>query len=286
VIVFFDYEDDRATFKFRLKALGVTSTEARRVAYWRLSESLMLGSEGGLRWLGWVDEHRPTFVGLDSVSKACAAASLDDERNPEFRRWDNGVIGPLDHRGITTCRIDHTGHDDGPGGPKTRARGASAKKDSVTGVSYLFRANTRWTKFQDGDATITPIKCRCGDMEEDVPVAVMRVSVHDEGAKLDISFEAPGDTHAHTETFRPTALMERVSRYLETHAAAGPASKNTIEKDVSGNATYVRQALAVLIAEGYVDVEKAGRGLMHTLIKPYRETGDPLDEHSWERGQA
>ena len=57
------------------------------------------------------------------------------------------------------------------------------------------------------------------------------------------------DREQNNDTFRPTCLMERVSRYLEGQAE--PVSRNNVEKDVQGQAKAIRTALNTLTAEGY-----------------------------------
>jgi hypothetical protein len=71
----------------------------------------------------------------------------------------------------------------------------------------------------------------------------------------------------------PTALMQRVSEYLE--ASPEPASQKNIEQSVIGKIEYVRQALNALVSKGYVKREDGPRGAwLHSSIKPYREAQD------------
>lgn len=58
------------------------------------------------------------------------------------------------------------------------------------------------------------------------------------------------DSHDEKGDFRPTALMAKVSRYLELHGAE-PLSRNQVEKGVAGKAEYVRAAIDRLVEEGY-----------------------------------
>jgi hypothetical protein len=77
--------------------------------------------------------------------------------------------------------------------------------------------------------------------------------------------------------WKPTRLMEKVSRWLENQADG--VSRTTVEKNVSGTATYVRMALDALIVEGCV-AETAGiRGSRPVRsVRPYREStsSDPV----------
>lgn len=73
--------------------------------------------------------------------------------------------------------------------------------------------------------------------------------------------------------FRPTFLMERVSRYLEIQT--DPVSRNQIEQAVEGKASAVRVAVDRLVQEGFVERTSGKRGsILHTHRKPFRES-DP-----------
>ena len=65
--------------------------------------------------------------------------------------------------------------------------------------------------------------------------------------------------------FRPTGLMEKVSRYLELRDE--PQSRNEIEKDVKGKGTYVRIAIDRLVKEGYAEAFDGPRGAQLVRLK-------------------
>lgn len=274
IAVYVDYEDTRATFKARMKSLGVSKAEAGRIAYWKVSASLLEGSPVGKRWLAWVDEHRPGLVILDSVAKCCAAAGLNDELNPDFHRWDNGVIVPLTNRGITTIRIDHTGHGGLGSSSGDRERGASGKKDAVSGASYLWKVKEHWTRYSDGYGELVCLKSRHGAHKEATVVAEVRVTVMDEGANVRMSLTAPVLTSA--GSIRKTWYMEQVSKFLER--TEGPASQSAIERAKIGKTQCVRDAIAALVGEGYVNRQQQGQSMLHTSIRPYRQDDDPMAE--------
>jgi hypothetical protein len=66
--------------------------------------------------------------------------------------------------------------------------------------------------------------------------------------------------------FRPTALMKQISDLL---GAKGPLSKNKIETAIRGKTEYKRQALTLLILDGYVSDGDAKNP--HRLIRAFRE---------------
>jgi hypothetical protein len=59
----------------------------------------------------------------------------------------------------------------------------------------------------------------------------------------------PDDSHTSEGDFRPTNLMEKVSRYLELHSE--PQTRTQIENNVVGKGKGIRVAIDRLIVEGY-----------------------------------
>ncbi|MEJ7567778.1 MAG: hypothetical protein WKF41_05890 [Gaiellaceae bacterium] len=74
--------------------------------------------------------------------------------------------------------------------------------------------------------------------------------------------------------FRPTNLMEKVSRYLERQVE--PPSRNQIEQAKLGKAEYVRIALDLLVEEGYATAFTGARNArLVRLERPFSvEAGD------------
>jgi hypothetical protein len=67
--------------------------------------------------------------------------------------------------------------------------------------------------------------------------------------------------------------MERVSRALEGTAGAG-LSGNAVETLVKGKREGVRLALEMLVAEGFVAIEKVGPARMHRSVRIFRAPAD------------
>jgi hypothetical protein len=76
--------------------------------------------------------------------------------------------------------------------------------------------------------------------------------------------------------FRPTGLMERVSRYLELRSQ--PQSLKSVETEVTGKAQYVRVAVERLLAEGYAVESEGPRGAR--LVQTLRVFREDLDEEA------
>jgi hypothetical protein len=83
------------------------------------------------------------------------------------------------------------------------------------------------------------------------------------------------ETDAPSDTFRPTVLMERISRFLESQDEA--CSQNHIRERVTGKVAALLQALDLLVAEGYVEAFEGPRGArLHRSVERFRdEEGAP-----------
>ena len=78
--------------------------------------------------------------------------------------------------------------------------------------------------------------------------------------------------------FRPTTLMERVSRHVEAHPRE--CTKDALAKEVTGKNTSLRLALDILADDGFLTVEPGKRSgsRVYTSVQPYREADDPLSD--------
>jgi hypothetical protein len=84
----------------------------------------------------------------------------------------------------------------------------------------------------------------------------------------------PASSSADDNGWKPTVLMEKVSRYVEQQPE--PVSRNRVESaNLGKSAEYIRQAMDALIAGGYLD-EQPGlrRARLLTSTKPYRTSSD------------
>lgn len=284
VVVIVDYESNKRTVRDRLKAMGVTKAQSARVAYWRVTGSLMRGTPGRKALDAFVDQHKPWFILLDSVAKSMGAAGMNESDNSEYIKWQQNLVEPWTSQRITSMLIDHTGHGDAlakAAGRAQAARGASAKKDQVSGASYFFETQEHWTRDNDGWAKLTCMKDREGHRKAGTVAATMRVQVANQGRKVDIVFAAPQEAVKNSDgTVRRTWYMEEVSKILEK--SDEPLSGAKVEqpfRDKGKSGQYASDALKTLHSEGYVDFTP-GRGTakLWFSVKAYQADLDPLNQ--------
>jgi hypothetical protein len=119
-----------------------------------------------------------------------------------------------------------------------------------------------------GKARIQVHKDRPGHLTRPTP-GTFEISSGEDACSWRIRAE---ETHS-AGRFRPTALMDRVSRYLEVQTA--PVSRTQIESNVSGKGEYKRHAIDCLIEEGYAnEFEGSNRSRLVQLEHAFREDED------------
>ena len=277
-----DYESNRRTWRLRLKALGVTKAEASRIAYWHVTESLMPGQASRRGLDAWIAAHKPTFILLDSVAKSMGAAGMDESNPGQYVVWQQQVVEPWTSLRITSLIIDHIGHineEKRRAGRTPAARGASSKKDQVTGASYYFEADAPWSRTNDGHGLLSRMKDREGWGRTGALAAEVIVTVADLGAQVSIRLVAPAEQGPKPKLVpRYTWYMQDVCRLVATdllwtetrlvaHYDADPKRKKA----------YAKPALDALIAEGYVvKAAPALRGACYlSVVRGYTEADDP-----------
>jgi hypothetical protein len=147
----------------------------------------------------------------------------------------------------------------------------SERKKSKAEVHLGMKAIQPLVRGGVGKAKIVVQKDRPGFLTRPSPGLLV---IDASGVQCEWSIEAE-TSHTDGGSFRPTNLMERVSRFLEA-AAPEERSRTQIEQGVTGRTEYVRLAIDVLCAEGFAAESKGTRGArMVEHVRVYREDVDP-----------
>jgi hypothetical protein len=226
--------------------------ELQRARYMDLPEAITRAWADPTAWLATIAE-RYRWITLDPLSHVASALGLDFDSNTEYAKFHDGLVGSLARAGVTVLMCDNIGHSDDA---KGRAKGASAKGDRADVTLSCSRAANppglaiKATKVRSVRAGITR-----GDewlFARDT---------------LQVARRERDDTDT-PATFRPTGLMQRVSEAVERDPGL---SKRAIRESVRGKGATVDLALELLIAEGFVRVERAGQTNHHHHVRPYTE---------------
>ena len=203
------------------------------------------------------------LVILDSTRTFLSSLALDEDRSDDFAQFSTAIVEPLFRAGIATVQLDNTGHGD-----KSRARGSSSKGD-LADVLYSLKTTAAFDQHRRGTLRLVRAHARFGD--------VGGAFTMDLGAGHFGTFTADDSDQAeHGATFRPTVLMERVSRALEESPGL---PKRAVRATVKGNTNAVDLALELLIADGHVHADVVGQAHRHHVVRPYREADDSHRDH-------
>ncbi len=226
-----------------------------RVRYLNLESVLSQAWRDGEAWTEGISTAYDVAA-IDPLSAVASALDFAfDKSNDDYIRFYDRIVLPLTTRGVTVVMVDNIGHAEDA---KSRAKGASAKQD---------RADLTFSCSPSSSPVGLTIKAQ--------KVRSIRAG-HQRGdewifEKDTQRIESRGDDRA---TFRPTHIMERVSRAIEDGEGL---SGNAIRTTVGGRAEYVNLALELLVTEHFVEVHKDGQAHRHHSVKAYREDADPAN---------
>jgi hypothetical protein len=196
------------------------------------------------------------FVVIDPLSAVASALGVDfDSSNAEYVAAHDRLVQPLVARGLAVMPLDNIGHAIEA---KNRAKGASAKSDraDVT-LSCAPSANPHGLVIRAGKVRSVRAPFARGD-----EWLFLRDSQRIEPRTVDRSPEA---------TFRPTAIMERVSKLIEDSPGVGVKA---IRSGSQSKSQHVDLALRLLLAEHYAELRIEGQTHGHHSLRPYRQMDD------------
>ena len=263
-VLLIDFEMGPWDARDRLRELGASDEELERLLYVEPEEP---ATEEVVVEL--VERHQPALVVIDAAAGAFDLQGLDDNKRADVERFAGIYVRAFFVRGVATIVLDHVVKD-------SRSRGAfvigSERKVGGADVHLGFEAIKPLHRGGRGLYRITTHKDRLGHIRRPTAAKLELVSDPDTHA---LSWALHEPDAGDGETFRPTLLMERVSRFLETQAEA--VSVNTIVREVRGKREWVLAAVERLIEEGYAKSSDGPRGsrLIESLL-PYRQDVEPL----------
>lgn len=272
--MFIDYEDHAAGIAERLVLLGLTDDEIGRVDYRNPSTGLGIGLETMEQR---VDDNAYALVIIDSAGEAMASGSINPNADDEVALWFRKVKDILRVQGgPAVIVLDHVPKS--TDAPSAYAIGSQRKRAAVNGAAYRVDTLKEPAKGRDGKLKLTVAKDRLGNRPKGSVAAEVDLISGEAGAlSIALHLSEAQAAAAAGERFRPTVLMERVSRWLEVHPHS---SQRAIRDEVEGRAQHIATALDVLLEEGFVRVVAGARGAQnHVVDNPFRESDDALAPH-------
>jgi hypothetical protein len=287
-----DFESDAHTIVGRLLLMGVPAEAIRTLFSYRHPDINPFASAREFQQWEKLVTGRFEVILIDGITEALNVFSVASKDNDEVTGWIRSVPRKLAwSTGAAVIMVDHVTKD-----PDSRGRfaiGAQSKMTTLDGAAYMVevleplgvgligRISMRVAKDRNGSIRPRSGPYRKGDHSQEAAVVTVNSAVDDvttvtvDPPRMDTQ-DTPADER---RPFRPTGLMERVSRALELANAC--MSRTAIKTTVTGRKEYVGQAIDFLIADGYVAEDgpslNGGKPTIR-LIKPFRESGDPAPD--------
>jgi hypothetical protein len=268
VAVWIDFEDSPRAIVTRLLALGAEEDAIlQNFRYIQPAELLTPEAVIDLR----LELAGAVLVVVDAVNEAMTTSGLNPNDNRDIAIW-YGVIPHLASlAGCASLMLDHVAKD-----PEQRrgATGGAHKTAALDGASYSLDAKTPFGRGSSGLLVLRLGKDRPGYVRgrfgagAHPPVAEITMDATDPTAIV-VGVKPPAATRD-SEEWRPTRLMEKVSKFLESQD--DPVSQKVVDDEVKGRRQYVIEALDKLESDGFVERSTGEHGAhLYASARPFRE---------------
>lgn len=267
-VVYVDLEDSAAGVTGRLRALDVDpGVLVGRFHYVAPGGPLTPAAAAGLDDL--VARLRPRLVVIDGVSETMALLGLEDRSAIDVAGFYRMLPRRLAALGPAVVLIDHVNKDREQRG--RFATGSQHKLSGIDGAAYGVEAVVPFARGRAGWARLTVAKDRHGTRRRGDAVAELHVDSSSGTLRVELrAVEARATTPS---AFRPTTLMEKISRALEQTPGLTARSLRTA---VPGKNDTKDLALELLIAEGLVEVKREGSAHCHHVVRPFRASDEEV----------
>ncbi len=288
-VTYLDFEDSEQGVRNRLKALGLTDAEQRRVAYINPDEFFHPSLPTGRDLFAHLSEWRPALVIFDGFNASMTIQGLELNSNKDATQFAQVLLKPMAAMGPAVVYVDHTSkqgsHDDDSHG----AIGAQAKRAMTTGCCIKVTVVDQFGKGKIGKLKIKVDKDRQGDVRglstkdgyignavltSDPDTLAVRIAIYPPSeSALNDDPEAKALDHA-------LNLKQAVLSFLGTCPEG--ASVRDIRDTVKGRAEDIGDAIVALRDDGFIGehpfAKRKGRALLVATSKPFhRPTSDDLD---------
>lgn len=277
-VLYLDFEDTPEGIAGRCLALGATVEQLTgRLHYIRPDRPIDAAGRAVLAEL--VAENFVSLAVVDGVTEAMTVHGFELDGNTDAARFYEALPRFLTHLPMppAVLLIDHVVKDEERRG--RYAIGAQHKLAGLDGVAYMVDVKKPFAPGQAGWAQVWVAKdrnamvVRHARMEAKKRV-IAELWVDGDDERVRVELRPPRDPGAPDGDggFRPTGLMDRISRYVETHPGL---TQTAIFEPVHGKTAYKRRAIDCLVEDGFVRVEKGARNTsLHFSIRPFRERAE------------
>ena len=271
-VLWVDFEDDEVGTANRLLELGA-EPKAFLSCFHYFSPVERFGAPAQAHVARIVAALQPSLVVIDSAGESMGIDGTKPNDDDSVARWMRSLPRYIANLGPCVVVIDHTVKSRDGG---LWAAGSQRKRAAISGSAFLVAMVTEFGRGRVGRCKLTTAKDRCGNFVRGTKAAEFVLDAS--ATPYQASLVPPEPSSAGDGDFRPTCLMEKVSRWLELNPAS---SKADIDRAHLGKAEWVRQAASILVAEGNIRTEHQGQAVLHRVVEPYRESAMPEPEEAF-----
>ena len=268
-VLFIDYEDTAGAVVSRLRQLRVADEVIRELFIYVRPGGPLVTKSGKVASgvIARLEAVAPTLTIIDSVGESIANEGLNPSADEEVAHWFRLLPRRMARTGSAVLGLDHLAKDTEKRG--LWAIGSQRKLAAIDGAAYSVQVVTAPTKGRDGHLKLLCAKDRHGTHQRGVQVADVHILEQDDGIGVEV--------RAMPDQFRPTFLMEQISRVIEDEPGLS-ARRIFAAEGVKGKTEVRRLALRVLADEGYVAHRpNADGGKGYYSERRFREEDDLLD---------
>jgi len=214
-----------------------------------------------------------TLVTIDGVTEALSMHDSSGRDEDAVAKFGVMIAAPLAATGAAVVTLDHVVKSREAQG--RNPIGSVHKLNSISGAAYRMENREPFGRGRTGISDLYVAKDRPGYVRQLGPVAknkmvhaaTLTLASQSEADRTEVSLDNPsGD-------FRPTTLMERISRAAKSHGE--PVTKTALVNLVEGNKQAKMQAVDHLVSEGFLapaDGSGTRKKLVH--VKLYLKASD------------
>jgi hypothetical protein len=260
-VLYVDFEAGAPDVKGRLLSLGLTHGQiAGQFHYVRPEDRMGTTGQEHLRFT--LEAFEPSLVIVDGVAEALSLERYKENDAQDIAAFRNGLSRLCANTGAVVVEIDHVGRATPSRG--LDARGSGAKRGGVQGAAYVSSVQKPFMRGVSGVGRLVVAKDRHGFVGlTGAHVVVVRFNADADGS-LSIELDVPGEDG---ELGRLRNLMDAYSRHIELRPGLTTRELRAV---VAGRQDYKDKALARLVDQGYVRVEKDRQARRHFSEKPFR----------------
>lgn len=261
-VAYLDFENGRDALSLMLAELGATEEEVARVAYF---EPRTPPTERDVYKISC--EELCGLVVIDAGVGAANVSGLDDDKRKDIERMAQQWVTPFWESGCTTVVLEHVAKTSDGKWPI-----GSERKMGSCDTAYFIDPIVPVSRGTSGLYKIVARRDRGGYHKRGTVVSEVVVDSDPDTHAITWAFRQPAATASSAAGFRPTNLMERLSRQLELHPDG--LTRTKLYKATQGKRQWLVVGLDALIEEGFIQ----DTGSLLVPVHPFREddAGSPV----------